>query len=771
MNCNSKESVQQHNLNRLQATTRWLDGIPTGNGFMGAMTWGGPDEMIITLDRSDLWLTNGSYKADFTPVNKLRRLCAGSLHVMTPSCASCFQEGLDLFEATAFRKVDKGMDRWQWMIHATRPLLCIQIPAALPEVRFNWHAPRLYDHRETDSKKYQNALHQGNGEENLTNPYEDLLSTTCDITENALVTTISYDNHPLGMIMATAFQDGEVLPLISEDGFYKAEKHAGKPALLLLTIGCLRQEPAATVDQLRKILLNCPDWNSLNAEHCDWWSDFWGRSGMSLSHQSMDRQWHLGNYFLGCNSRKDSPTIPLQGVWSEDGSVPWGNRLGWDLNIQATYSSIYTGNHLEMGFSLYDWILNNLPRMKEFAKIVFGDKAEGAYLYPGCDDMCNTWVNHSCGGIGAGGWISHHFWQHFLYSNDLEFLRNYCLPVFTEFLKCQRFVWYKGKDGRYHLDQAESPEIHALSTLEHPISDTTYEISMAKNLGENYLTMLHLLKMPLNEPLALWALDFNANVVDYPTSSGAYQFSPIEPTVTDYFIEWPGFDTDVSHRHLSHMLMIHPLGEIHRFSDHDILWRARNTVCRMLERGMYKWMGYTFPWASLMCTRLSGFPKMPSFMLELQNQFYANPFNGLVVGEDAHGSGIASPGVGAYCPQHPGTWTIEANMFSVTAIQDALVHTAGGHTVIGGGVSPDCDGEFWNLRSASGELVSGIIEKGQIVSVEIHQERKGKSVIAIPSNDIHFQDVYGKSKPTSKAGHVIFTTSSEPGGVARFEQK
>ena len=44
MNYNSEESVRCHNLKRLQPASRWLDGIPTGNGFMGAMAWGGPDE-------------------------------------------------------------------------------------------------------------------------------------------------------------------------------------------------------------------------------------------------------------------------------------------------------------------------------------------------------------------------------------------------------------------------------------------------------------------------------------------------------------------------------------------------------------------------------------------------------------------------------------------------------------------------------------------------------------------------------------------------------
>lgn len=756
------DSVRKHNLLREQPSQSWLEGIPAGNGVLGAMTWGGPDELTFTLDRSDLWLTTQHPAHELLPIDDLRRFCAGALIVSTQPSASRFREGLDLLEAIGFRETGAGMT--QWFVHATRPLLCVRLQPASAEVRFHWKPPALWDRRGG----------------NFPDPYAGRLAAKADHADTAALMTMAFDGKPLAAIMAQVFQCGRPLSLSGQDGHFTAQAQPGDEALLLVTIGCLRNPPIPSVDDLRRIVFACPDWERLAEEHRRWWRAFWSRSGMRLSHAAMDRLWHLGNYFLGANARPDSPTIALQGVWSEDGVVPWGDRLGWDLNVQVTYSPIYTGNHLDFGFSLYDWYRRYLPRMKDFAKDVFGPEAEGAYLQPGTDDLCQTWINASCGGLGAGAWVGHFFWQHYLYSGDRAFLRDYCLPVFREHLKMERFVWLKEADGQYHLSNRfrspetdrlgtsmyyppQSPEINSLATPEIPMRDTAYEIALAKFLADAYVQTCRILN-ETPDALEQWAIDFLAHIVPYPVCA-----STADPAVSEFFTEWPGLDTELSHRHLSHLMMVYPLGEIHRFSPHRDLCRGRNALNKLITRGMGEWYGFTFPWASLVATRLGGPRQMPAFMLELLNRCLTVPFNGLIPGTGLHNFGLCR-----YADPYNninGAFTLEASLFAVTAVQDALLHAAGEHTVLAGGVPPELDGEFWNLRSSSGDLISGVIEKGKLVSATLTAERGGKRIFAVDVQPSRWHGTISPLEITTETGHTVIRAHPKPGQVINLRRE
>ena len=37
--------------------SRWDEGIPLGNGQIGALLWGKPQDLRVSLDRSDIWDT------------------------------------------------------------------------------------------------------------------------------------------------------------------------------------------------------------------------------------------------------------------------------------------------------------------------------------------------------------------------------------------------------------------------------------------------------------------------------------------------------------------------------------------------------------------------------------------------------------------------------------------------------------------------------------------------------------------------------------------
>lgn len=62
--------------------SRWDESIPLGNGQIGALLWGKPDALRVSLDRSDIWDTTPcpeTKKAEFSYSNMVKLVKEGNL--------------------------------------------------------------------------------------------------------------------------------------------------------------------------------------------------------------------------------------------------------------------------------------------------------------------------------------------------------------------------------------------------------------------------------------------------------------------------------------------------------------------------------------------------------------------------------------------------------------------------------------------------------------------------------------------------------------------
>ena len=642
-------------------------------------------------------------------------MTAGSL-VISNTPVSRFEEGLDLFEAKGWRET--GTQRFEWLVHAELPLVCVRIGRAPEQLRLGWRPPELWDQKAVDEIVYSHKFARKTGEPQTASPFAGRTRAERGITDRTAVMSFSLDGRELLLLQLRIYAGGELLPIKMQDKEFVVDSRGRKELLLVVSVCSTQRQSAITVGSiLSNIAGGVPVWKNLLASHRRWWEAYWGESGLSLSAPALDRIWHLGMYHLGCCCRPDSPPMPLQGVWGDDGLPPWMGNYTWDLNVQACYWPIYASNHLAMGYSLYNWYRDKLPLWREYGQRFYG--IDGAAL-PGATDDCGR-AHHRTFYPSNGAWVCHSLWQHFLYSGDKDFLQSYILPVFREHLKFHRAVSRLGSDGQYHLDKGASPE------LGWDITDTAYEISLAKFLAGAYRDTIRLLGIGADE-LDTWAAEFLEKVVEYPKGAvtGSNYYWPEDPEIPEYFVEWPGYETELTHRHFSQFMMISPLGEIHRFSDYRLLRCAQNTLHRMMTRGNGGWVGFSFPWAAMLATRLAWPPamRMPAYMLELYERNVTSPSNGLPLNEDHQRLGMLNQ-TGAFGPHHLTNFTLEAGMMAVTAVQEMLLHPAGDALVIAGGVPPELDGEFWGLRGPTGERVAGKIESGRLVSAELVCERGG----------------------------------------------
>jgi alpha-L-fucosidase 2 len=60
--------------------------------------------------------------------------------------------------------------------------------------------------------------------------------------------------------------------------------------------------------------------------------------------------------------------------------------------------------------------------------------------------------------VGAAPWIAQHFWNHYEYSGDIDFLKNRAYPFFREVAQFFEDYLIKDETGTYQIMPSQSPE-------------------------------------------------------------------------------------------------------------------------------------------------------------------------------------------------------------------------------------------------------------------------------------------------------------------------
>lgn len=170
----------------------------------------------------------------------------------------------------------------------------------------------------------------------------------------------------------------------------------------------------------------------------------------------------FGRYLLISSSRTPGVPANLQGLWDEKLLPPWSSNYTTNINLQENYWLAEPANLSELHLVLTDFI-RNLSRNGELsAQDYYGVKTGWnlghnsdiwAMTNPvGLEDGDPAWASWTMG----GAWIASHIWEHYMFSQDKEFLKdNYdILRGAAEF--CMN--WLIPKDGFLMTSPGTSPE-------------------------------------------------------------------------------------------------------------------------------------------------------------------------------------------------------------------------------------------------------------------------------------------------------------------------
>ena len=158
----------------------------------------------------------------------------------------------------------------------------------------------------------------------------------------------------------------------------------------------------------------------------------------------------FGRYLLAAGGREGSSALNLQGIWCKEFAPMWDSKYTTNINVQMNYWPVETCGLSELHDSLFFLIRAVCERGKETARIMYGMR--GSVCHHNTDFYGDTAPQDqymaSTGWTAGGAWMAMHLWEHYLFTGDKDFLREW-LPCMREFAIF--FVDFLTEDGEGYL--------------------------------------------------------------------------------------------------------------------------------------------------------------------------------------------------------------------------------------------------------------------------------------------------------------------------------
>jgi len=184
-------------------------------------------------------------------------------------------------------------------------------------------------------------------------------------------------------------------------------------------------------------------------------------SGNAVADRQLEQLYfQYGRYLLIGSSRAGSLPANLQGVWNHYATPPWNSDYHVNINLQMNYWPADVANLGETTPPLFDFVEHLVPPGKLAAQRYFGAGGWTMFLntnvwgYVGPIDWPTAFWQPE-----ASAWLAQHFYEHYLFTQDVQFLKTRAWPV----MKGAAEFWLDAlvtdpRDGKLIVSPSYSPE-------------------------------------------------------------------------------------------------------------------------------------------------------------------------------------------------------------------------------------------------------------------------------------------------------------------------
>lgn len=421
----------------------------------------------------------------------------------------------------------------------------------------------------------------------------------------------------------------------------------------------------------------------------------------------------FGRYLLISSSRTSGVPANLQGLWNESVLPPWSSNYTVNINLEENYWASGTANLIEMQYPLIEFIANLSKTGRKTAKDYYG--VERGWCLGHNSDIwamtCPVGLNEgdpswACWTMG-GTWLSTHIWEHYLFTLDKEFLREF-YPVLkgaAEFC----MDWLVEKDGKLVTSPGTSPE-NKYITPDGYVGATSYG-------NTSDLAMIRECLMDAAEASKVLGVDKSFRKRIKKTLSRLYPYQiGKDGNLQEWYYDWQ--DQDPYHRHQSHLFGLYPG---HHLSVEETPELAA-ACARTLEIKGDETTGWSTGWRVNLLARLQEGEKAYHMYRRLLR--YVSPDN--YKGEDARRGGGTYPNLlDAHSP-----FQIDGNFGGCSGVIEMLMQSSSNKIVLLPAL-PEAwaDGKVQGICARGGFVVDMEWKNREVVSLVVSSLKGGRTVI------------------------------------------
>ncbi len=692
---------------------RWIDGHILGNGDVGAVVWGTPEQLSIGLSKHNVWELSharpegnrwdASYPAmrerilrgeraflqkignhPYVHSNQAYQLPCGVLDLQVMRGEPWIEHRQTLW----FRKAECHVNMipsdcgFMWgaeyrpvevtcFVHAQRNILYVRLHSDLVR-RIKWSYSRPHA-------------------TSLPAPTFSVASAARSVAvmRHTLSETDSY-----AIALGTLATDFTINTTPDSIGGTLTFGGETGDAVLMVAISSQRDPGGVEACTHSQRLLNDAldaDSAALVAEHQRWWGGFWEGSDIQYSEPALDQMWHMALYTMASSIRPHTSPPNLQGLWNQFELPPWHTDFHNNTNMQECHYGFCQANHPELLEALarcltHDW----REQFRRYARDEF--EAPGLAV-----PFCNDWLGRSLGGwvfdveMSVTAWIAQLIWWMWVYTQDRSRLRDEWLPFLRECCQFYESILHEDSDGQFNIELSHSPEQFGRDKLGNVVCVTgrnpAIDIAMIRVLLEAFAEGCNVLR--LEDPLAVRCLHIAAHLPPLPQRDGLLidheiSYHPDGDRIGDF---------PQCHRTPSRLAAIYPAGQIGLHSDPAILDLGRRSFRDFLSHGNLDFSGWSYTMQSIIAARLGLADDAERCLNELRQSFTLpglltchNRLNGPVYGDPV--------------------FQIEALLGVPAALGEILLQSVGGVLRLFPSIPSGRTASFRQLRAPGGVLVS-----------------------------------------------------------------
>lgn len=476
------------------------------------------------------------------------------------------------------------------------------------------------------------------------------------------------------------------------------------------------------------------DYAALKESHIAAYRKLFGRVNIDLGHSDRDNMpinerlelfskdkndpglvalyFQFGRYLLISSTRVGSLPPNLQGLWCNTINTPWNGDYHLNINLQMNHWPVEVTNLPELDLPLTEWVKQQVPSGERTAQVFYNARGWVTHILGNVWQFTAPSCEPSWGSTNtAGAWLCQQLYAHYQFTMDKSYLRD-VYPVMKG--AASFFVDMLVKDPRngylvtapttspensYKLPNGMKASVCAGSTMDNQIVrelfTNTIEAASVLGCDSDFVAVLKEKRAGL-----------------MPTTIGK----------DGRIMEWlePYEETDIHHRHVSHLFGLYPGNEISLERTPQLAEAARKS----LEMRGDESTGWSMAWKINFWARLHDGNHAYKLIGDLLHPCKSN------VSNYSKGGGTFP---NLFCAHPP--FQIDGNYGATAGIAEMLVQSQNGIIEFLPAIPTVWkSGSFSGLKVRGNAEVSAKWAEGKIVNLSLKALSEGTFRVKLPGN-------------------------------------